>query len=57
MAASDAQKRANAKYLREKVKTLTLRFYPQHTDLWEHLREQPNQQEYIRELIRRDIER
>lgn len=57
MPASDAQKRANAKYLKERVKTLTLRFYPQHADLWEHLRSQPNQQEYVRELIRADMKR
>lgn len=57
MPATEAQKRANAKYMRDKVKTLTLRFYPSHADLWEHLRQQPNQQEYVRELIRADMER
>ena len=56
MPASEAQKRANAKYRREKVKSTTVAFYPQDSDLWEHLGRQPNKQAYIRALIRADME-
>lgn len=57
MPASEAQKRANAKYRREKMKSMTLAFYPADLDLWEHLSGQPNKQAYVRNLIREDMER
>lgn len=57
MPASEAQRRANAKYVREKVRSLNVRFYPADADLWEHLSAQPNKQGYVRDLIRADMER
>ena len=57
MPATEAQKRASAKYQREKVKRLAVSFYPDDAALWEHVQAQPNKQGYIRDLIRTDMER
>ena len=54
---SDAQKRANAKYQKEKVQSRIVKFYPTETDLLEHLDAQPNKAGYIKQLIREDIKR
>lgn len=55
MALTEAQKRAKAKYNNEKVKKLTVAFYPADTELWDKLQEQPNKQGYIKDLIRKDL--
>ena len=57
MPVSDAQKRASAKYIREKVNVFQVRFYPNDITEWEWLQKQPNKNEYIRSLIREDMER
>ncbi|AJC11713.1 hypothetical protein JI75_02525 [Berryella intestinalis] len=57
MAVSEAQKRAAAKYAREKTKTITLRLYPGDADILEHLGTQENKQGYLKRLIREDMER
>ena len=56
MTLTDAQKRAKAKYTSEKVKRLTVSFYPSEAELWEKLQEQENKQGYIKDLIRKDIQ-
>ena len=56
MALTDAQKRAQAKYVRESVKQTSLRFYPSETELWEWLCAQENKQGYLKSLIRADME-
>lgn len=53
---SEAQKRANAKYAREKVRNQLVKFYPKDSDIWDHLQKQPNKMGYIKDLIRRDME-
>lgn len=53
---TEAQKRANAKYEREKTKQKRVVFYPAEYALFEWVSQQPNQQGYIKELIRRDME-
>ena len=53
---SEAQKRASAKYVREKVKSYTVKFDPSEADLWERLQAQPNKSGYIKALIRADME-
>ena len=53
---SEAQKRASAKYTKEKVKTYTIKFYPSEKDIYEYLQQQPNKAGYIKELIRRDMQ-
>lgn len=55
MALTDAQKRAKAKYSREKVTKVTIEFYPSEAELLKKLQEQPNKQGYIKDLIRKDI--
>lgn len=55
MARSDAQKRARAKYEKEKVKQVMVRFYPSESDILEFLELQDNKAGYIKELIRKDM--
>lgn len=57
MAVTEAQKRASAKYQREKVKRISTSFYPDDSDIWDHLNNQTNKQGYIKQLIREDMER
>ena len=54
--ASEAQKRAMKKY-REKLNRMTLEFSPAESELWEHLQNQPNKRTYIKDLIRKDMEK
>lgn len=53
---SDAQKSAESKYRKEKVKQHTLKFYPADADIYEHLQRQENRNGYLKQLIRRDME-
>lgn len=53
---SEAQRKAQAKYQQEKVKKKLVRFFPKDQDLLEWLEQQPSQNAYILDLIRRDIE-
>lgn len=55
MARSDAQKRARAKYEKEKVRQVMVRFYPSENDIMEFLESQDNKAGYIKELIRKDM--
>ncbi|MEG0323791.1 MAG: hypothetical protein RR619_07325 [Raoultibacter sp.] len=54
---SDAKKRADEKYRKEKMKQVVVRFSPRESDLYEHLEEQPNKMGYIKQLIKDDMER
>ena len=56
MPVSEAQKRAYAKYRRNKVKEFKVSFYPAHMELYEHLQKQPSKNEYIRNLIAKDMQ-
>lgn len=53
---SEAQLKAVKKY-KEKVKRITVDFYPADADIWEHIQNQPKKQTYIKDLIRKDIEK
>lgn len=55
MARSKAQIRSDAKYRENNVKRFNLTFYPKDAPLYEHLRSQPEQNRYIRELIMADM--
>ena len=57
MATSDAQKRANLKYQKEKTKQIAIRFSPNEMDVFEHIKMQPNIAGYIKRLVREDMER
>ena len=54
---SEAQKRASAKYQREKTARKAVVFYPGDAELLEWLNAQGNAQGYIKRLIREDMER
>lgn len=57
MPLSDARKRANAKYAKEKVRQVGLKFYPAESDIYEWVKAQDNVQGYVKALIRADMER
>lgn len=57
MPASEAQKRANAKYRKNNVRQVVTRFYPADADLYEFVKAQPDMSGYIKSLIRADMER
>lgn len=52
----DSQRNAKKKYL-AKGKRLTIDFYPSEADLIEQIEKQPKKQTYIKNLIRKDIEK
>ena len=54
---SEAQKRATAKYQKEKMKQLSIRFSPNEMELFEHIKSQPNVAGYIKRLVREDMGR
>lgn len=55
--ATEAQKRANAKYKREKVKQVVVTFSPQDADLYEWLSAQPSKAGTIKRLLREEMRR
>lgn len=54
---TEAQKRATAKYQKEKMKQIAIRFSPNELALYEHLKSQDNISGYIKQLIRKDMGR
>lgn len=54
---SEAQKRATAKYQKEKMKQLAIRFSPNEMDLYEFAKSQPNTSGFVKSLIRAAMER
>ncbi len=56
MALSEARRRANARYTKENVKQVGVKFYPAETDIYEWVKAQDNTQGYIKQLIREDME-
>lgn len=57
MTASEAQKRAGAKYAKANVKQVGIKFYPAETDLYEWTKSQEIVQGYVKALIRADMEK
>ena len=53
---SEAQKRADAKYKKEKTHQFAVRFFPKDEEIWRHLQKQPIKAEYIKRLIEKDME-
>lgn len=51
---SEAQRKAVAKY-KQKVKRITIDFYPADEALWNHIQNQSKKQTYIKDLIRADM--
>lgn len=54
---SEALKRADAKYRKEKVMRLPIDLYPTDQDIIDHLKTVKSRQGYIKELIRADIKK
>ncbi len=58
MAVSDAKKRANAKWNQENLKQFAIAFNKKNdSDVIKRLEEVPNRADYIRQLVRSDIEK
>lgn len=55
--ATDAQKRANAKYKRDKVKQVVVTFSPVDAELYEWLCTQPSKAGTIKRLLREEMRR
>ena len=56
MPRNESQKRADNEYRKRNVRSFNLKFYPDDADLLEWFEEQPNKAQYLKELIRRDME-
>ena len=54
---SEAQKKASAKYQKEKVKQVTIKFSPTDSDVYDYINSKTSKAGYIKELIRKDMER
>lgn len=57
MATSEAQKRANNEYRKRNVRSFNLKFYPSDDELLAWFEDQPNKAQYLKELIRQDMDR
>ena len=57
MERSEAQKRADRKYKKEKAKRTYIEFYGTEMELYDHIQKQPKKQTYIKDLIRADIKK
>lgn len=55
MAISEAQKRANAKYRKNNVRQVIVKFYPGDEAMYEFVKSKPSMNEYIKNLIREDM--
>lgn len=55
MAYSDAQKRAQAKYVKQNVKQKVVRFYPKDEQLYEAIKDIDCFGEYVKQLIAKDL--
>lgn len=53
---SESQIKAVKKY-REKVKRITVDFYPSEEEIWNKVQAQANKQRYIKDLIRADLDK
>lgn len=56
MAETDAQRRANLKYRKKNVRTVSVAFYPSDKDILEWVESKPSKAGYIKALIRADME-
>jgi hypothetical protein len=52
----ESQLKAVKKY-KEKVKRITIDFYPADEEVWNHIQSQQKKQTYIKDLIREDLKR
>lgn len=57
MSATDAQRRATAKYVRTNVTQKVVRFYPAERELLDHANSRGAFATYVKRLIREDMER
>lgn len=54
---TQAQLKATEVYRKKSIKTFSLKFFPSDHDLYEHLQKQPKKAEYLRKLIRKDMDK
>ena len=51
----DARNRATAKYRKEKVKSFNVKFFPADADILAYFQSKENRNQYINDLIRKDM--
>lgn len=56
MARTDAQRRAQARYNQQKVKRITVAFYPKDDELYNYVTAKENMAGYLKDLIRKEYE-
>lgn len=56
MAQSEAQRKATNEYRKRNVRAFNLKFFPADKDLLEWFESQPQKAQYLKELIRKDME-
>jgi len=54
---SEAQKRATTKWRKDNIKSFNLQFGPADMDLYEFLQQQGNKSWFIKELLRKEMEK
>lgn len=54
---SDAQRRATAKYRKDNVKNVSVKFYPSEKELFDFLDSKGGRASYIKQLLREAMER
>lgn len=57
MPVSEAQKRATAKYRKEKMKQVVINFSPNEMELYDYIKAQPNMSGFLKSLVRDAMER
>lgn len=55
MPKTEAQKRAIRNYMKNRVKSKMVHFYPKDKEVYEYMHSQPNMNAYIVNLIREDM--
>lgn len=54
---SEAQAKANEKYRKANVKSFNVKFFPADADVLAYFQTKENRNQYIKDLIRKDMER
>lgn len=53
---TEAQKKATKRYRKQSTHSFSMTFFPKDEALWQWLQNQKSKAEYVRELIRRDMD-
>lgn len=54
---TESKRKYDSKYRSEKTKQLVIRFFPTDMEVMEYAKSQPNTTQYVKDLIRADMEK